>query len=79
MAMSLDSIPLGVVCPNCGNGIACTYGLVRIAARVSCDVCSTIVLIEVSERELCERIRCCRDQRRPPPSADHRPGRNSLT
>jgi uncharacterized Zn finger protein (UPF0148 family) len=74
MAMSLDSIPLGVVCPNCRNGIPSTYGLLRIAGRVSCDVCGTIVLIKVSEHELCERIRRYRNRRPPPPSPGGEPG-----
>jgi hypothetical protein len=77
MAMSLDSVPLGVVCPNCGNGIPSTYGLLRMAGRVTCDICRTIVLIEVSERELCERIRCCRAARVPPPARDNAGGRGA--
>ncbi len=79
MAMSLDSIPLGVVCPKCGNGIASTYGLLRLAGRLTCDDCSTVVLVQVNERELRERIHSCRAGRLPPPARDNRPSRNQLS
>jgi len=68
----LDSI--GVVCPKCRHGIAIPMGLLRLAGRVTSMTAATIVLIEVSEHELCNASApaapgACRRHPRTVPSA----------